>query len=159
MTGMVLKRLASGLVTLLVVSVMVFVGTEILPGDVAQAILGQQATPEAVQALRAQAAEKYPTPGKGGGHQGANLRKTALANQQAEFNRLVAQHIPNHYQANQDALNHIRGEAIGNTTQALGERPPPPRGSRTRVRSRSGQNLTLTSGLFQLRLPRTPIGD
>ena len=52
MTGLVLKRLASGLVTLLVVSVMVFVGTEILPGDVAEAILGQQATPEAVQTLR-----------------------------------------------------------------------------------------------------------
>ena len=31
---------------------MVFAGTEILPGDVAQAILGQQATPETVQAIR-----------------------------------------------------------------------------------------------------------
>ena len=50
--GLVLKRLASGLITLLVISLLVFVGTEILPGDVAQAILGQQATPEAVQAIR-----------------------------------------------------------------------------------------------------------
>ncbi len=31
---------------------MVFAGTEILPGDVAEAVLGQQATPEAVQAIR-----------------------------------------------------------------------------------------------------------
>ena len=31
---------------------MVFAGTEILPGDVAQAILGQQATPESLQAIR-----------------------------------------------------------------------------------------------------------
>ena len=51
-TGLVLKRLVSGLVTLFIVSLLVFVGTEILPGDVAQAVLGQQATPEAVQAIR-----------------------------------------------------------------------------------------------------------
>lgn len=50
--GLVSKRLASGLVTLFLVSVLVFVGTEILPGDVAQAVLGQQATPEAIQAIR-----------------------------------------------------------------------------------------------------------
>lgn len=49
---LVSKRLASGLVTLFVVSLMVFVGTEILPGDVAELILGQQATPDAVQAIR-----------------------------------------------------------------------------------------------------------
>lgn len=54
MTMLVLKRLASGLATLFLVSLMVFVGTEILPGDVAEAILGQQATPEAVQTLREQ---------------------------------------------------------------------------------------------------------
>ncbi len=52
--ALVLNRLASGLVTLFIVSILVFVGTEILPGDVAQAILGQQATPEAVQTLRDQ---------------------------------------------------------------------------------------------------------
>ena len=52
LTGLILKRLTSGLVTLFLVSLMVFVGTEILPGDVAEAILGQQATPESVQALR-----------------------------------------------------------------------------------------------------------
>ena len=36
------------------VSVLVFAGTEILPGDVAEAILGQSATPEAVAAIREQ---------------------------------------------------------------------------------------------------------
>lgn len=54
LTGLILRRLASGLVTLLVVSILVFAGTEILPGDIAQAVLGQQATPEAVQAIRDQ---------------------------------------------------------------------------------------------------------
>jgi peptide/nickel transport system permease protein len=38
--------------TLFVVSVLVFVGTEILPGDVATAVLGNFATPEAVEAIR-----------------------------------------------------------------------------------------------------------
>jgi peptide/nickel transport system permease protein len=41
-----------GLATLLFVSVLVFVGTEILPGDVAHAILGQGATPELVEQVR-----------------------------------------------------------------------------------------------------------
>ncbi|RWB66308.1 ABC transporter permease [Mesorhizobium sp.] len=49
---LVLRRFLFGLVTLLVVSVVVFGGTEILPGDVAEAVLGQGATPEAVAAVR-----------------------------------------------------------------------------------------------------------
>ena len=50
--GRGLTRFAAGRATLLIVSVMVFAGTELLPGDVAEAILGQQATPEAVAAIR-----------------------------------------------------------------------------------------------------------
>ena len=50
----VLRRLGMGVVTLWVVSILVFAGTEILPGDVAEAILGQSATPEAVAAIREQ---------------------------------------------------------------------------------------------------------
>ena len=49
---MIARRLALGIVTLWVVSVMIFAGTEILPGDVATAILGQSRTPEAVAAIR-----------------------------------------------------------------------------------------------------------
>ncbi len=52
LTRLILNRLLSGLITLFIVSVLVFAGTEILPGDVAQAVLGQQATPEAVKAIR-----------------------------------------------------------------------------------------------------------
>jgi peptide/nickel transport system permease protein len=48
------RRLALGLLTLLVVSVIIFAGTEILPGDVATAILGQSATPENTAAIREQ---------------------------------------------------------------------------------------------------------
>ncbi len=43
---LVAQRLALGILLLLAASVLIFVGTEILPGDVAQCILGQSATPE-----------------------------------------------------------------------------------------------------------------
>ncbi len=49
---LVAQRLALGAGTLFVVSLLIFAGTQILPGDVAQAILGQSATPEAVAAIR-----------------------------------------------------------------------------------------------------------
>jgi len=49
---MIAQRLALGVVTLFVVSVIIFLGTELLPGDFAQEILGQAATPETVAALR-----------------------------------------------------------------------------------------------------------
>ncbi len=52
MFKLVVRRLLLGLLTLLAITVLVFLGTEILPGDVAQAILGQAATPETVAALR-----------------------------------------------------------------------------------------------------------
>jgi len=49
---LIVRRLLLGLLTLWAISIMVFLGTEILPGDVAEAILGQSATPENVAALR-----------------------------------------------------------------------------------------------------------
>ncbi len=49
---LITQRLALGILLLLAASVLIFVGTSILPGDVAQAILGQSATPEALDNLR-----------------------------------------------------------------------------------------------------------
>ena len=49
---MVGQRLLLGLLTLFVVSLIIFLGVELLPGDLAQAILGQAATPETVAAFR-----------------------------------------------------------------------------------------------------------
>ncbi len=46
------QRVALGLLLLLAVSVLIFAATQILPGDVAQAILGQSATPETLANLR-----------------------------------------------------------------------------------------------------------
>jgi peptide/nickel transport system permease protein len=49
---LIANRLVISLLTLLIVSMLVFLATELLPGDVAQAVLGQSATPDAVAALR-----------------------------------------------------------------------------------------------------------
>ncbi|NNL75009.1 MAG: ABC transporter permease [Desulfobacterales bacterium] len=49
---LVAKRLALGAVTMIVISVLIFVGVEALPGDLATAILGQEATPETVAQFR-----------------------------------------------------------------------------------------------------------
>ena len=46
------QRLALGVLTLFVVSIVIFAAVNMLPGDFAQAILGQGATPEAVAAIR-----------------------------------------------------------------------------------------------------------
>ena len=48
------QRIALGLILLLAASVLIFIGTAILPGDVAQTILGQGATPQALENLRAE---------------------------------------------------------------------------------------------------------
>ena len=49
---LVAQRIALGVVLLLAVSVLILAGTQILPGDVAQSILGQSATPESLANLR-----------------------------------------------------------------------------------------------------------
>ena len=51
---MIAQRLALGVLTLFVVSVVIFFATELLPGDLASSLLGQAATPETVAALRRQ---------------------------------------------------------------------------------------------------------
>lgn len=52
MLTLVLRRLATSVVTLLLASFLVFFAVQALPGDVAQQLLGQDATPEALEALR-----------------------------------------------------------------------------------------------------------
>ncbi|WP_371228067.1 ABC transporter permease [Roseovarius sp. 2305UL8-3] len=54
MTKLILWRLLAGAGVLWVVSILIFAGTQLLPGDVADAILGRNATPETVAALREQ---------------------------------------------------------------------------------------------------------
>jgi peptide/nickel transport system permease protein len=54
MTRLVLRRLLTGIVILWAVSVLVYLTTMALPGDAAQAILGREATPARLQAVRDQ---------------------------------------------------------------------------------------------------------
>jgi peptide/nickel transport system permease protein len=52
--ALLISRIAAGLLTLLVVSIIVFLATEVLPGNAAYAILGHTATPSRLRALEAQ---------------------------------------------------------------------------------------------------------
>ncbi|MEA2146578.1 MAG: peptide/nickel transport system permease protein, partial [Solirubrobacteraceae bacterium] len=52
MSKFLLRRVIFGVLTLFLVSVIVFAATQALPGDPAQAILGKSATPERLAALR-----------------------------------------------------------------------------------------------------------
>jgi peptide/nickel transport system permease protein len=49
---LIATRAGLGVLTLLAVSVLIFICTQILPGDVAAAVLGQQATPDALRVFR-----------------------------------------------------------------------------------------------------------
>jgi peptide/nickel transport system permease protein len=51
---LILQRLALGVLSLFAVSVIIFLAVGLLPGDIAQAMLGQSATPETIAAFRAQ---------------------------------------------------------------------------------------------------------
>lgn len=62
MQRLVIQRIIIGFITLWVVSVLIFVGTSILPGDVAEIVLGQTATPETLAAFRAQRGLDQPLP-------------------------------------------------------------------------------------------------
>lgn len=46
-----MQRLGLGVLTLFIVSIVIFIAVNLLPGDFAQLILGQGATPEAVEAF------------------------------------------------------------------------------------------------------------
>jgi peptide/nickel transport system permease protein len=52
--SMIARRLGLGLLTLFIVSVFISLGVEMLPGDLAEAVLGQSATPETLAAMRRQ---------------------------------------------------------------------------------------------------------
>ena len=54
MTRLILRRLALGVLTLFLISLIVFAAVLALPGDAATAILGREATPDRVAALRDQ---------------------------------------------------------------------------------------------------------
>jgi peptide/nickel transport system permease protein len=60
--AMIGRRLLLGLLTLFVISVVIFGATELLPGDLARELLGQSATEETLAALREQLGLNDPAP-------------------------------------------------------------------------------------------------
>jgi peptide/nickel transport system permease protein len=62
MIVLVIRRFFLALVTLLIISVIIFLGVEALPGDAATAYLGQSATPESLEALREEFGLNTPAP-------------------------------------------------------------------------------------------------
>jgi peptide/nickel transport system permease protein len=62
MAKLLVSRIAMAVLTLFIVSVVVFAITNLLPGDAAEESLGQAATPETVAALRAQFGLDQPAP-------------------------------------------------------------------------------------------------
>ena len=79
--AIVAKRTGIGLITLVVVSIIIFWATEVLPGNAAYAVLGHSATPSLVHALERQmglnrpAVDRYWTWATGllSGHPGTSL--------------------------------------------------------------------------------------
>lgn len=61
MVFLVIRRVVLALVTLLFISIIIFLGVEALPGDAATAYLGQSATPESLKALREEFGLNAPT--------------------------------------------------------------------------------------------------
>ncbi len=96
--GVIVQRLGLGILTVLIVSLLVFAGTEILPGDVAHAILGQGATPELVANIRERLGLDVP----------ASLRYLAW------LGELLRGDLGTSL-ANGAILNDVIGERIGNT--------------------------------------------
>lgn len=62
MLRLIAQRLGLGLLTLLAASVLIFAGTEILPGDLASAILQNNATPESLAEMRKELGLDRPAP-------------------------------------------------------------------------------------------------
>ncbi|WJV63996.1 ABC transporter permease [Pectobacteriaceae bacterium CE70] len=62
MLALIARRCGAGLLMILIISALVFFITSLLPGDAAQMILGQSATPETVAALRQQLGLDQPLP-------------------------------------------------------------------------------------------------
>ena len=52
--SLLLQRIGLGLLTLVIVSLIIYSAVELLPGDMAEAILGQGATPETLAAFRSE---------------------------------------------------------------------------------------------------------
>lgn len=94
---LILRRVGAALITLLLVSIVIFTIASLLPGDAAQEVLGQSATPEQVAALRAEMGLDRPAPARYVGWLGALLQgdpgQSFVAN--LPVSDIIAERLPN----------------------------------------------------------------
>lgn len=93
MLTLIVQRSLLSLLTLLIVSAVIFWATEVLPGDVATAILGREASPKSLERLRAQLGLDRPAPERYIEWLGGALRwdfGTSLARQGQAVGDLIA---------------------------------------------------------------------
>src|SRR5579871_1039289 len=60
LAAFIIRRIAAGIAMLAIISILVFGATNVLPGDVAAAVLGRQATPASIAGLRQQLGLDHP---------------------------------------------------------------------------------------------------
>jgi peptide/nickel transport system permease protein len=99
----VVRRVAAGLATLFVVSILLFVGTNVLPGDVASAVLGRDSTPAGLAAMRQELHLNRPAPerywnwlsGFVQGNLGSSVAAQAVSGQPTPISSLIGDRIKN----------------------------------------------------------------
>src|SRR5712691_7118458 len=103
LVSFVLRRVAAGVVTLFVVSILLFAGTNVLPGDVASAVLGRDSTPAGLAAIRKELNLNRPAPerywnwlsGFVQGNLGSSVASQAVSGQPAPISGLIGERIRN----------------------------------------------------------------
>jgi len=97
MIGLIARRIGSSLLTLVLVSMVIFAAASLLPGDAAQEALGQSATPAQVTALRHEMGLDAPAPVRYARWLAAMLRgdpgQSSVANMPVRD--IIAQRLPN----------------------------------------------------------------
>ena len=103
LVSFVLRRVAAGVATLFIVSILLFAGTNVLPGDVASAVLGRDSTPAGLAAIRKElhlnqpASERYWNwlSGFVQGNLGSSVASQAVSGQPTPISSLIGDRIRN----------------------------------------------------------------
>jgi peptide/nickel transport system permease protein len=103
LASFVLRRVAAGVVTLFVVSILLFAGTNVLPGDVASAVLGRDSTPAGLAAIRNELHLNRPAPerywnwlsGFVQGNLGSSVASQAVSGQPSPISGLIGDRVRN----------------------------------------------------------------
>jgi peptide/nickel transport system permease protein len=103
LVSFVVRRLGAAVLTLVVVSILLFAGTNILPGDVASAVLGRDSTPAGLAAIRKELHLNRPAParyfdwlsGFVRGDLGDSVASQAVSGQPAPISSLIGERVKN----------------------------------------------------------------